>query len=205
MTPAGLQAKLAELMALPAETEWVEFKEAKTSFEKLGKYFSALSNEANLKGQPCGWLVFGVTNKVPRQVVGTQYKRDRPTLDALKKGIADQTSNRATFEDIHEVVRPEGRVLMFQIPPAPRGMPITFKGHYYGRESDSLSPLNIHEIEHIRKQETHEDWSAQGCQAATLNDLDPEAITFARQEFKKKRPDLAGGNRSQPGLVFSEN
>ena len=28
MTPADLQAKLAELMALPAETEWVEFKEA---------------------------------------------------------------------------------------------------------------------------------------------------------------------------------
>ena len=32
MTPADLQAKLAELMALPAETESVEFKEAKTSF-----------------------------------------------------------------------------------------------------------------------------------------------------------------------------
>ena len=29
MTPAELQLKLNELMALPAETEWVEFKEAK--------------------------------------------------------------------------------------------------------------------------------------------------------------------------------
>ena len=194
MTPADLQAKLAELMALPAETEWVEFKEAKTSFdpEKLGSYFSALSNEANLKGRRWGWLVFGVTNKVPRQVVGTQYKAHRPALDALKKGVADQTSNRLTFEEIHEVARPEGRVLMFQIPPAPRGIPIAFKGHYYGREGESLSPLNIHEIEQIRKQETREDWSAYGCQAVALDDLDSEAITFARQEFKKKHPDLAG-------------
>ena len=56
MTPAELDAKLTELLALPAETEWVEFKEAKNNFDfdDLGKYFSALSNEANLKGQPWG-------------------------------------------------------------------------------------------------------------------------------------------------------
>ena len=70
-------------------------------------------------------------------------------------------------------------------------MPIAFKGHYYGREGESLSPLSIHEIEQIRGQETHEDWSAHCCQAATLDDLDPEAVAFARQEFKKKHPDLA--------------
>ena len=65
MTSAELQAKLSELLSLPAETEWVEFKEAKNNydFDDLGKYFSALSNEANLKGQPFGWLVFGVKDK----------------------------------------------------------------------------------------------------------------------------------------------
>jgi ATP-dependent DNA helicase RecG len=194
MTPADLQTKLTELMALPAETEGVEFKEAKTSFdpEKLGRYFSALSNEANLKGQPCGWLVLGVSNKVPRRIVGTQYKAQRPALDALKKEVADQTSNRLTFEEIYEVVRPEGRVLMFQIPPAPRGMPIAFKGYYYGREGESLNALNIHEIEQIRKPATQEDWSAHCCQAVASDDLDPKAITFARQQFKRKHPDLTG-------------
>jgi len=64
--------------------------------------------------------------------------------------------------------------------------------HYYGREGESLSPLSIHEIEQIRKQETREDWSAHCCEAAALDDLDPESIAFARQEFKKKHPDLAG-------------
>ena len=85
MTPTEFQAKLEELMTLPTETEWVEFKEAKNNydFDNLGKYFSALSNEANLKGQPAGWLVFGITDKPPRQVCGTNYRPDRPSLDSL--------------------------------------------------------------------------------------------------------------------------
>ncbi len=44
MTPADLKTKLDELLRLPAETEWVEFKEAKWNFDfdDLGKYFVAL-------------------------------------------------------------------------------------------------------------------------------------------------------------------
>jgi ATP-dependent DNA helicase RecG len=192
MTPAELQTKLAELLALPAEIEWVEFKEAKNNydFDDLGKYFSALSNEANLKRQPFAWLVFGVQDK-PKQIVGSHYRPSRPHLDSLKEEIANQTNNRLTFEEIHEILRPEGRVVMFQIPPALRGMPTAWKGHYYGRENEALGPLNLHEIEQIRKQVSHEDWSAQICSGATLGDLDPSAIAFARQEYKKKHPALA--------------
>jgi ATP-dependent DNA helicase RecG len=38
-------------LLLSSESEVIEFKEAKTTFDKkkLGQYFSALSNEANLK------------------------------------------------------------------------------------------------------------------------------------------------------------
>ena len=44
------------------ESEVVEFKEAKTnySFNEIGKYFSALSNEANIRGFQEAWLVFGI-------------------------------------------------------------------------------------------------------------------------------------------------
>ena len=51
MTESELLKKLDELRALPHETEWVEFKEANTNydFRKIGKYFSAMANEANLK------------------------------------------------------------------------------------------------------------------------------------------------------------
>lgn len=137
MTPAELQAKLNELIGLPAEVEWVEFKEAKNNFhfDDLGKYFSALSNEANLKGQECGWFVMGVKDE-PREVVGTTYRPNRPSLDSLKQEVANQTTNRITFEEIYELTTPEGRVLMFQIPPALRGVPTAWKGHYYGRNGE---------------------------------------------------------------------
>lgn len=54
MNPTELKSILQDLRNLPAENEIVEFKEAKNTydFNKLGKYFSALSNEANLKGKP---------------------------------------------------------------------------------------------------------------------------------------------------------
>ncbi|MCD4652531.1 ATP-binding protein, partial [bacterium] len=66
MKKSELQKILDELLAIPAETEWVEFKKAKESFDfsKLGKCFSALSNEANLNTRECGWLVFEQTNRV---------------------------------------------------------------------------------------------------------------------------------------------
>ena len=40
--------------------EIVQFKEAKGGYDtdKIGRYFSAISNEANLRQQQDGWLVF---------------------------------------------------------------------------------------------------------------------------------------------------
>jgi ATP-dependent DNA helicase RecG len=64
-------------------------------------------------------------------------------------------------------------------------------GKVYGRHDESISPLSLQEIDQIRNQVRHEDWSTQVCPDATLNDLDPAAIAFGRQEFKKKYPRLA--------------
>lgn len=46
MTDTDLTALVARLLALPGETELLEFKTAGNSFglDDLGKYFSALSN-----------------------------------------------------------------------------------------------------------------------------------------------------------------
>ncbi|GEB77189.1 AlbA family DNA-binding domain-containing protein [Sporolactobacillus inulinus] len=69
-----LKRILQHLISLPSENEWFEFKEAKKdyTFDKIGQYFSALSNEANLKAQSKGWLVFGVVDKT-REIIGTHY------------------------------------------------------------------------------------------------------------------------------------
>ena len=159
MKEAELKHILDSLRNLTAENEIVEFKEAKTSYDftKLGKYFSALSNEANLKGMPYAWLVFGVENK-KHGIVGSQFRPQRKDLDSLKSEIANKTTNRITFIEIYELSEPEGRIVMFQIPAAPKGFPIAFDGHYYGRDDEELSPLNLEEIERIRAQATTEDW-----------------------------------------------
>lgn len=192
MTPAELKAKLDELMALPTELEWVEFKEAKQNihFDELGQYFSALSNEANIKGKECGWLVMGISNKPPRQVVGTQYRPTALDLESLKHEIARQTNNGMTFLDIHEIALPKGRVLMLQIPPALRGIPTEWKGHWYGRDGESLVALSMPEVEAIRGQSPRDDWSAQVCEGATLDALDTMAVMAARDEYKAKNPRL---------------
>lgn len=183
-----LVVQLREMMELPAETECIEFKEAKNDygFDKIGKYISALSNEANLYGKPVGWLIFGVTDKLPRKIVGSNYRLNPPGLDRLKEEIAQHTNHRMTFAAIHVPVVDGKRVVMFEIPPAPRGVPTTWKGLAYGRTHESIDPLALYEIEQIRSQAPPEDWSAKVCEGATLADLDPGAIAFAREKYKEK-------------------
>jgi len=184
-----LHIKLKQLQLLESENEIVEFKEANNNFDfnKLGMYFSALSNEANLLSKDCAWLVFGVENKY-HKVVGTKYRENRTDLDKLKKEIADKTSNRITFQEIYELNLTDGRVILFQIPPAPRGLPISFDGHFYGRDGESLVPLNLEEIERIRNQGSFFDWTSQIIFDATIEDLDEIAIKKARSEFIKRNP-----------------
>lgn len=185
ITKEELIKLLNKFRALPVETEWVEFKEAKSGYDskKLGKYFSALTNEANLKNQDSGWLIFGVESKT-RKIINTRFRLNRAKLDSLKSEIANKTTNRITFVEIHELNLPEGRVIMFQIPAAPKGIPIAWEGHYYGRDGESLCALNLQEIEQIRNQSKQEDWSAQICEGATVDDLDIEAISIAKEKFK---------------------
>lgn len=189
MNEEQLKTRFYQLMALPKETEWLEFKEARSGydFEKLGKYFSALGNEANLKGKSDAWLVFGVSDR-DKKVVGTQYRSDRAELDKLKSEIANHTTGRATFVEIHELLLSEGWVVIFQIPAAPKGVPIAWKGHYYGREGEPINALSLQEIEQIRNQTRGADWSAQICPKAGIKDLDSEAVLKARKEYKKKYP-----------------
>ena len=83
VTSAQLQQQLDVLIA-GWEGECVEFKDANDNFStsEIGKYFAALSNEANLRGRASAWLVFGVENKT-RSVIGTSYRQQRERLDSL--------------------------------------------------------------------------------------------------------------------------
>lgn len=169
------------------EGETVEFKQADRNYEtdKIGQYFSALSNEANLRGAERAWLVFGVNNR-SRQIVGSDYRSEPDRLQGLKMQIADSTEPSITFRNIHELKAPEGRVILLEIPAAPRGMPIAWKGHYYARAGESLTSLGLDKLDEIRQQTLMQDWSAQIVAAASLSDLDPLALRQARDSFARK-------------------
>lgn len=170
------------------ESEVVEFKEANNDYDKnrIGEYFSALSNEANLKGVRFGWLVFGVRNK-DRAIVGSNYRKSK-CLETLKQEISDNTTGGISFIEIYEiypVVGEEGkRVILFQIPAAATGIPTGWKGHYFGRNGESLGALSIEEQDRIRGQEKN-DWSKQIIPDAGIEHLDKEAILIARAKYKE--------------------
>lgn len=190
------------LLKCPCENEVLEFKKAGSDFDfsKLGKYFSALCNEANLKGKPCAWLVFGVLDKT-HQIAGSDYRNSTKALDSLKKEIGDKTTCRTTFQEVFEVKHPEGRVVMFQIPAAPTGIPVAFDDVCYGRDGESLVVLSLEEQDRIRNQ-TKADWSAVLVPDATIDDLDPMAIKVARVNYKSKFSDKAAEADTWDDITF---
>ena len=101
---------------------------------------SARSNEANLGQEEFAWLLFGIHDKT-HAVLGSSYKPTRPSLDALKREIAEGTNCGITFTEIHEIMYQGKRVIMFQIPAVPKGIPTSYKGYYYGRDGESLSSI----------------------------------------------------------------
>ncbi len=169
------------------EGEVVEFKRAGDGYSTsdIGKYFSALANEANLRNEEKAWLVFGVDNDT-RQVVGTDYRPESERLQSLKMQISADTEPSITFRDIHELITDQGRVLLFEIPATPLGMPIAWKGHYYARAGESLTHLGLDKLDELRGQAGATDWTAQVVEGATLADLDPVAVIKARESFAKK-------------------
>ncbi|MGN4064988.1 ATP-binding protein [Burkholderia gladioli] len=90
----------------------------------------------------------------------------------------------------------DGRVLMLEIPAAPQGIPIAWKGHYYARAGESLTSLGLDKLDDIRCQTQGQDWTAQVVAGATLDDLDEAAVHKARESFAQKY-----ANRFQSGEV----
>ena len=169
------------------ENEVIEFKEARSnySFNDIGKYFSALSNEANLRGLQEAWLVFGISNQ--KEVVGTDFRK-QGGLHNLKREIVNGTNERLTFMEIYELTLNKCRIIAFQIPPAIRGIPTTWQGAAYAREHESVSPLPMNKVDLIRSQ-IGMDWSKEIVKEASVADLDQEAIKRARQLFSKRQKD----------------
>jgi ATP-dependent DNA helicase RecG len=157
------------------ENEHVEFKEAKQryDFEELLKYCVALANEGG------GKMILGVTDKMPRRVTGTQAFGN---LERTKAGLTERIHLRI---DAEEVMHPNGRVLVFQVPSRPIGAPIHYEGRYFMRSGGNLVPMLPDMLKRIFD-ESGPDYTAEICPKANMDDLDPFAIEEFRNRWIKK-------------------
>lgn len=176
--------KILDELLLNPENECVEFKKAENNFniDTLGKYFSALGNEANLKNKQYSWIIFGVDDK-KHELTNTNFFSDN-NFNKVKKQISDNTTDNIGFIEIYELIKNNKRVIMFQVPAA-SGSPINWKGFPYGRNGESISPLPQNKIEQIKATANY-DWSRQIIEDATIDNLDKDAIKLAREQFKVK-------------------
>ncbi len=125
MTPSQLSALLVELLALPQETEWVEWKQDYADPEKIAEYLSALANSAALHGQETAYLIWGIEDGT-RAIVGTAFKprQAKKGNEELENWLMRSLHPQVNFK-IHEW-RHEGQPLvLFEIPRASHA-PIRF-------------------------------------------------------------------------------
>ena len=180
-----------ELCQLSGETEWVEFKRNYHSAQMIGEYISALANAACLKYKPKAYLLYGIQDKT-YEVVGTSFdpyktkgKGNQDLLPWITTGLIPNPG----FE-VFMVDHPGGRVVVFEIDPA-RGRPVSFYGKSFVRVGSSKASLKRHPDKEGAIWTRGSDWSAEICKDATLEDLDPEAVAKAREQFVIKHPSQA--------------
>jgi ATP-dependent DNA helicase RecG len=193
MTSTGtnrLGADMLDSLMDGREDEHLEFKEARNSFEfeDLVKYCAALANEGG------GKIVLGVTDKRPRTIVGSSAF---PDLERTKAGLVERLHLRI---QVHEIQHPNGRVLIFEAPPRPIGMPIEYKGAYWMRAGESLVPMTPDMLKRIFD-EGGPDHSADLCSGAAIADLDPSALTRLRTLWTRKTSSATIQNSSDSQLL----
>ena len=174
-------AKIAALEAWirDKEGETLEFKSARGSFhfEELTNYCVALANEGG------GRIILGVTDKRPRQIVGsTAFEQPERT----RKGLCERIPLGIDFEEIHHPDCPAGsRILVFIVPSSPVGMSVQYNGHRWVREEDSLVEMSDNRLREIYAEGGH-DFSADSVNGLTISDLNESAIEDFRRRWIAK-------------------
>ena len=169
--------ELQQWMAARSETEHLEFKEAANQFDfnKLLHYCGALANEGG------GVLILGVTNKPPRRIAGT---RAFPNLEKVKGDLYQRLHFRV---DVDELNDPNGRVLVFRVPPRPVGQPVRVDRIYWMRAGESLTEMSEDRLKQIfAETDKGLDFTGKICADARLDDLEPAALEDFRRRWLAK-------------------
>ena len=198
-----LQKLVLQLLQEPNEQEWLEFKENYHSAEEIGERISALSNGACIRNKRYGYLIFGVKDH-DHSIVGTHFnpkKQKAKGNEDLEFWLLTRLNPRIDFK-IHELDIDGKHLVVFEIP-ATSYAPVSFLHEAYIRIGSYTKKLKDYpEKEKQIWQSMSSDWSAEICQDATLEDLDPIAIATARQLFIRKNPRLAEDVPTWDDLTF---
>ena len=143
MTTADSTALLSRLVALPHETEWVEWKENDCRPDDIGEYLSALSNSAALHGKEAGYIVWGVRDAT-REIVGTTFQPRRTKIgnQELENWLATLLTPSTSFR-IHELTHEGCPVALLEVSPA-SSIPVRFKDTEYIRVGTYKKKLKDH-------------------------------------------------------------
>ncbi|CDM95200.1 carbon storage regulator related protein [Limnospira indica PCC 8005] len=102
----------------------------------------------------------GVTDKLPRKVVGSLAWSTARELNKIKAYIVEQLKFRV---DATELQHPDGRVLVFEVPTRPVGQPLAFNGTYLMRAGEDLVPMTPDVLKSIFAEDKQE-WFSQPAQ-----------------------------------------
>lgn len=124
---------LNELVKLPSESEWVEFKHNFHTVEEIGERISALANGACLHNQSYGYLVFGVED-LTHKILGTTFKVKTHSKggENLEHWLATRLNPRIDFVANEFDYNPETHISIFIIP-ATKNRPVEFLNVSYIR------------------------------------------------------------------------
>jgi len=132
MSVARPEVVLRSLLALPRETEWVEFKVNDYEAEEIGEYLSALSNSAALHNEKEAYLVWGVEDAT-HALVGTSFKPRSQKVgnEDLEPWLSRHLHPGVHFT-IHEFTMESKNLVLFEIQPCGH-TPVRWKDHDYVR------------------------------------------------------------------------
>lgn len=142
-------------------------------------YVTALCNE---KG---GSLVIGMEDKYPHKVVGTSQNEN--STGELEANIYRDTGIRPKIYELYEdEAEKKGRVLVIDVPSRPAGTVFKFEDVPLMRVGEELKPMSD-EVYLSIIQENEPDFSQQICRDATLDELDPDALSVLKEKYAKKQ------------------
>ncbi len=142
MTEEKLKELIKDLVKLPSENEWVEFKLNFHSPDEIGERISAIANSACIHNQPLGYLVFGIEDET-HVIKGTTFmaKSAKKGNENLEHWLATRLNPRIDFI-VHEFDYDEKRhISLFEIPAA-QNQPVEFLHYSYIRVGSNTRKLN---------------------------------------------------------------